>query len=68
MPTDFDAFTPSAAARFINSDSQIEKHKKVLQNAMGQAGFYILPNEWWHFTDRKFERYRNTISLKGIHE
>ena len=68
MPTGFDAFTKDAHARFTNPDPEIEKRKKALQSAMSQAGFYILPNEWWHFTDRKFERYPETISLKQIRE
>lgn len=66
MPTDFDAFTPEAAAAYRNPDPEIQKRKEILQHAMRQAGFYHLPNEWWHFMDRKFKDYPETIELSEI--
>jgi len=66
MPTGFDSFTPQAAAGYRHPDPQIQKRKEILQAAMAQAGFFRLPNEWWHFTDRRFRDYPETIALKEI--
>jgi D-alanyl-D-alanine dipeptidase len=33
---------------------------------MYEAGFFPLPNEWWHFTDKNFKKYPDTIALKDI--
>ena len=66
MPTGFDSFTPEAAAGYRHPDPEIQKRKEILQSAMMQAGFFGLPNEWWHFTDRKFPDYPETIPLSEI--
>lgn len=66
MPTGFDAFTPMAAAGFRHPDPEVQARKELLQRAMRQAGFFRLPNEWWHFTDRRFPDYPETINLSEI--
>lgn len=66
MPTGFDSFTPQAAARYQHPDPEVMKRKHILQQAMSQAGFFPLPNEWWHFTDRRFQAYPDTIPLSEI--
>ena len=66
MPTGFDSFTPQAAAAYQHPDPKVMKRKKILQQAMRKAGFFPLPNEWWHFTDRNFRNYPNTIPLSSI--
>jgi D-alanyl-D-alanine dipeptidase len=66
MPTGFDSFTPQAAAAYQHPDPEVMKRKQILQQAMSQAGFFPLPNEWWHFTDRRFRSYPDTISLSKI--
>lgn len=66
MPTGFDAFTPQAAAGYPHPDPEVRKRKELLQEAMRQAGFFRLPNEWWHFTDRRFRDYPETIALSEI--
>lgn len=66
MPTGFDSFTPEAAAAYRHPDPAIQKRKEILQAAMFQAGFFRLPNEWWHFTDRRFRDYPQTIALSEI--
>ena len=66
MPTGFDSFTPEAAAAFQHPDPEVLKRKHILQQAMSQAGFFPLPNEWWHFTDRRFKAYPDTVPLSEI--
>lgn len=66
MPTGFDSFTPEAAAAYRHPDRGIQNRKEILQDAMRRAGFYRLPNEWWHFTDRRFRDYPDTIKLSEI--
>lgn len=66
MPTGFDSFTPEAAAAYRHPDPEILRRKQILQQAMTKAGFYPLPNEWWHFTDRRYKAYPDTIPLSSI--
>ncbi len=66
MPTGFDSFTPQAAARYVGLSEEVEKRRDILQRGMLEAGFYLLPNEWWHFTDRKFRDYPSTIGLSEV--
>ena len=66
MPTGFDSFTPQAAAAYQHPDPEVMKRKHILQQAMSAAGFFPLPNEWWHFTDRRFQSYPDTIPLSSI--
>lgn len=66
MPTGFDSFTPQAAAMYEHPDAEVMKRKHILQRAMMDAGFFPLPNEWWHFTDRHYKNYPETIPLSAI--
>lgn len=66
MPTDFDSFTPQASATYQHPNPEVLKRKRILQRAMTEAGFFPLPNEWWHFTDRRFRDYPQTIPLSAI--
>lgn len=66
MPTGFDSFTPQAAAAYQHPDPKVMQRKHILQDAMSKAGFFPLPNEWWHFTDRRFRSYPDTIPLSQI--
>lgn len=49
MPSDFDEFTPQAAAIYQGANKTVAFHLHLLQGAMGAAGFRGLRNEWWHF-------------------
>ena len=66
MPTGFDSFTPEAAAAYQHPDPEVLKRKEILQRAMQEAGFFPLSNEWWHFTDRRFKVYPDTVPLSAI--
>ena len=50
MPTDFDDFSASASSRYRGSDPVVARNLKLLQSAMGRAGFIKMQDEWWHFT------------------
>ena len=66
MPTEFDSFTSEASASYHHPDPKVQERKVLLQQAMIDAGFFPLPNEWWHFTDRRFKAYPKTVPLSEI--
>jgi D-alanyl-D-alanine dipeptidase len=49
MPTDFDDFTPAAMLIYCGTNRYIRSNLRLLQAAMGTAGFYGQRREWWHF-------------------
>jgi D-alanyl-D-alanine dipeptidase len=50
MPTSFDAFGPKARAWATEGVSAAaRRHRDLLREAMGAAGFSVNPIEWWHF-------------------
>jgi zinc D-Ala-D-Ala dipeptidase len=57
MPSDFDDLTPAAMWRYTGSNSTVRAHLRLLQFTMGQAGFYGLRTEWWHFTIEDWQKY-----------
>lgn len=57
MPTDFDEFSPAAAMRYVGTNSLVARNLKILQGAMGGAGFYGTGSEWWHFIARNWREY-----------
>jgi zinc D-Ala-D-Ala dipeptidase len=58
MPTDFDTFTSAAAMRYAGQDPVIGANLRLLQTAMGTAGFYGMNGEWWHFISKDWREYR----------
>lgn len=57
MPTDFDFFGKKAWIGFAERSPAVKRNLRVLQVAMGKAGFLGLRNEWWHFVDSDWKRY-----------
>ena len=57
MPSDFDDLTPAAMWRYRGADLGVRAHLRLLQYTMGQAGFYGLRTEWWHFTIEDWQKY-----------
>lgn len=68
MPTDFDSFTPDATMHYRGSDPLVRAHLRILQRAMGGAGFYGLRMEWWHFVAPDWKHYHviPEVSLAAI--
>ena len=56
MPSDFDVFTPDASALYHGKDQKAAFHLRLLQSAMGAAGFFGLTTEWWHFAVRDWNK------------
>ena len=66
MPTEFDSFSNQAASNFPHTNQEIHKNLKILQSAMKQAGFYSLPAEWWHYIDKNYKNYPDTVPLSSL--
>ena len=66
MPTPFDFFGPEAAAQYAGAKPEVIARRKILQQAMLQAGFYPLSHEWWHFVDRNYKNYPETIAMEKV--
>jgi D-alanyl-D-alanine dipeptidase len=70
MGTPFDGFTalvePRLEAEFLASGalsaSQID-NRLLLRKVMTQAGFHVLPIEWWHFDALPSDQVRGRFSL-----
>lgn len=50
MPTAFDNFTDTAHVNFAALPAHIISNRAILIQAMEDAGFKVLPTEWWHFS------------------
>jgi len=50
LPTEFDAFGPTAAADAPLPEGPAKRHRDLLLAAMHAAGFRPNPKEWWHFS------------------
>jgi D-alanyl-D-alanine dipeptidase len=55
MPTNFDDFTEAASLHYKGVDPEIIQNMRILQWAMGRAGFYGMRYEWWHFTAKDWQ-------------
>ena len=66
MPTGMDAFTQAAASDYQHPDPEVRRNLAILQRAMSDAGFYPLPAEWWHYIDRDYKKFPQTISLEQL--
>ena len=66
MPTKFDVFSKTAASTYQGNDPGIRKNLSALQNAMKNAGFQKIKDEWWHFDDQaNFKRMRS-VSARDL--
>ncbi|MEW5424249.1 M15 family metallopeptidase [Amorphus sp. 3PC139-8] len=50
MGTDFDCFSPRSATATEEVSEDAQANRKVLLDAMTDAGFVNYPKEWWHYT------------------
>jgi len=55
--TPYDDFTERAHAAYTNLPDDVLARRRYLQHVMSEAGFDVLPTEWWHFDFRGWERY-----------
>lgn len=54
MPTYFDEDLERANPDYNGGDPEVRRNLGIFQKAMKQAGFVLLPTEWWHFDDDDF--------------
>jgi D-alanyl-D-alanine dipeptidase len=57
MPTGFDDFSPKAHHHFQDLPNQVIKNRELLKGLMEKAGFIPLPEEWWHYDDKKWKKF-----------
>ena len=55
MGTTYDEFTPRSAATYTDLPPAQLQHRRLLEQIMNEAGFDVLPTEWWHFDARGWE-------------
>jgi D-alanyl-D-alanine dipeptidase len=58
MPTSYDAFTDSAAARAACGSPAQRGSRDLLRQVMEREGFRVEPKEWWHFDYRDWRNFR----------
>jgi len=65
MPSDFDTFTVRAKTSYSGGTAAQRRNRDLLHTVMQAEGFVPDANEWWHFHDPDWRRYRKTnVSLK----
>lgn len=53
MGTSYDFFGKEAHSDYLNHSPKVLSNRKLLRNAMEEAGFGGIRTEWWHFSYRK---------------
>jgi D-alanyl-D-alanine dipeptidase len=57
MPTGFDDFSPRAHHHYQDLPGQVVRNRELLKGLMEKAGFIPLPEEWWHYDDKKWKKF-----------
>ena len=57
MPSDHDEFNAKADEDFSDVPKEVAKRARILRNAMFNAGFSGVPDEWWHYDLRDWADY-----------
>jgi poly-gamma-glutamate synthesis protein (capsule biosynthesis protein) len=57
MPSGFDEMSKKAHRTYELASPEQKKNALILENAMKEAGFIPLENEWWHFDDKEYKSY-----------
>ena len=58
MPSGFDEFSRRAKPTYSGGTSASRKNRDTLRSAMMREGFFPDKNEWWHFNDPDWPKYR----------
>ena len=67
MPSDFDEFNAKADEDFSDVPKESAQRARTLRNAMFNAGFSGVPDEWWHYDLRDWVDYE-AIEGKGLRD
>jgi D-alanyl-D-alanine dipeptidase len=57
MPTPYDSFSASAAAKYENVSPEVKKNRDFLIGVMGKYQMNVLENEWWHYDFSGWKNY-----------
>ncbi|MCU0330293.1 MAG: D-alanyl-D-alanine dipeptidase [Candidatus Kapabacteria bacterium] len=57
MGTPYDDFTEKAHVGAEGLSEAARTHRAILHEIMSQAGFEVLPTEWWHYDVKGWERF-----------
>jgi D-alanyl-D-alanine dipeptidase len=57
MGTGYDEFTEKAAATYTDLPEHVLRNRQTLLQIMNDAGFDVLPTEWWHYDVRGWEQF-----------
>jgi D-alanyl-D-alanine dipeptidase len=57
MPSGYDDFTERAFVTFQGGTPEQRTHRGLLRRAMERQGFFVYPEEWWHFDYKDFREY-----------
>ncbi len=58
MPCDFDTFSIRARTSYAGGTVEKRRNRALLHTTMSAEGFIADGNEWWHFHDPDWRRYR----------
>ena len=65
MPCDFDTFNVRAKTTYNGGAANKRRNRDLLHSVMTAEGFVPDANEWWHFHDPDWKKYRlANVSLK----
>jgi kynurenine formamidase/D-alanyl-D-alanine dipeptidase len=57
MPSPYDDMTEKAYATYTGGDARARERRDRLRDAMEDAGFFVYPDEWWHFDYKDWRDY-----------
>jgi len=57
MPSDFDEFTERASPDYTGGTDEERSNRDKLRSLMEAEGFFVNPNEWWHFDYKDWQSY-----------
>ncbi|NMA34558.1 MAG: hypothetical protein GX940_08430 [Clostridiaceae bacterium] len=63
MPSKYDEMSEKAHRTYRLATPEQKRNALILENAMKEAGFIPLENEWWHFDDSEYRSYEFLPSL-----
>lgn len=63
MPSKYDEMSEKAHRTYKHASPEQKRNALILENAMKEAGFIPLENEWWHFDDSEYRSYGFLPSL-----
>jgi zinc D-Ala-D-Ala dipeptidase len=59
MPSEFDEWSERSYLNYAGGSSESRKMREMLRTAMEAEGFIPCELEWWHYTYKDWEEYRN---------